>query len=352
MQKRLKLREISVKEAAEYVDGEIQGDESATFRVVGRIEDAPAGSLSFLANPKYLDHIYRTGATVVLVNRDLELREKVPATLIKVEDAYIAFCKILNEYFNPSLQKKGIEGNAMVTGNANVGDDCYIGHGAYIGENSTVGHRCKIYPNVYVGDNVTIGDDTIVYANASIYAESRIGRRVIIHSGAVIGADGFGHARQKDGSYVKIPQIGNVVIEDDVEIGSNTTIDRATMGSTVVRKGVKLDNLIMIAHNVEIGAHTVIAGQSGISGSTKLGEYCVIGGQVGFAGHLKVAGGSQIGAQSGISKDIEEENKQWFGTPIMPVKDALRNYILIKSLPGLKERVDKIEKKVDAISDK
>ncbi len=351
MQKDLKLREISVKEAAEYVNGEIQGNESATFNSVGRIEDASNGSLTFLANHKYQEFLYKTNASIVLVNSDLEIKGLVDSTLIKVEDAYIAFCKILNHYFDPALEKKGIEGNAFVDPSASVGADSYVGNGAYIGVNSKIGDRCKIFPNTYIGDDVHIADDTIVYANVSVYQGTRIGKRAIIHSGTVIGADGFGHARQKDGSYIKIPQIGNVIVEDDVEIGSNTSIDRATMGSTIIRKGVKLDNLVQIAHNVEIGAHSVIAGQTGVSGSTKLGNYCVIAGQVGFAGHLKIAEGTQIGAQSGINKDIEEKNKQWFGTPILPLKETIRNFLLIRSLPKMRKQIDELEKKVEAISE-
>lgn len=352
MQKHLVLREISVKEAAEFLDGEIVGDHGSSFVTVARIEDAGKGSLTFLANPKYIEHIYTTSADVVLVNDDLELKSDVDATLIRVEDAYIAFCKVLNRYYNPSNARKGVEGNVHVSDDAQLGEDCYIGHGSYIGKGVSIGDRAKIYPNTYIGDGVQIGNDTIVYANVSIYYDSVIGNNVIIHSGVVIGSDGFGHARQKDGSYIKIPQIGNVIIEDDVEIGANTTVDRATMGSTIIRKGVKLDNLIMIAHNVEIGEHTVIAGQSGISGSTKLGNYCVIGGQVGFAGHIKVADGSQIGAQSGVSNHIKEPNLRWFGSPILPLRDALRSFTVIKALPELRDKVNALEKKVNSNEDK
>ncbi|WP_431199376.1 UDP-3-O-(3-hydroxymyristoyl)glucosamine N-acyltransferase [Mucilaginibacter sp. P19] len=302
------------------LNGTVEGDPSATVSQLAKIEEAGAGSLSFLANPKYEQFLYTTNASIVIVNNDQQLTEPVKATLIRVENAYSAFTVLLDKYNTFRLDKKGIEQPSFIHPTAQVGAGVYIGAFAYIGQNASIGDNCKIYPNVNVGDNATLGNNVTLFAGATVYFDCVIGNNVIVHSGAVIGSDGFGFAPNPDGTYTKIAQIGNVILEDDVEVGSNTTIDRATMGSTIVRKGAKIDNLIQIAHNVEIGAHTVIAAQSGISGSTKIGERVVIGGQVGFAGHLNIANGSQFSAQTGINGSITEEGKAWGALHICHIK--------------------------------
>src|SRR3546814_926225 len=278
---------------------------------LAKIEDASSGSLSFLSNPKYEQYLYTTKASVVIVNDDLKLEQPVAATIVRVKNAYSAFSTLLELYNKMRLAKTGIEERAFIDASVKIGEDVYVGAFAYIDRGAVIGSRCKIYPNVYIGDNVKIGDDTTLFPGVSVYFDCVIGERVIIHSGTVVGSDGFGFAPQEDGTYNKISQIGNVVIEDDVEIGANSVIDRATMGSTIIRQGVKLDNLIQIAHNVEIGQHTVIAAQSGISGSTKIGKNAVIGGQVGVVGHISIASGSQIQAQAGVNRTIAEDGKRW-----------------------------------------
>ena len=328
------------------LNGTVEGDALATVNQLAKIEEASAGSLSFLANPKYEQYLYTTNASIVIVNNDLVLAEPVKATLIRVENAYSAFSVLLERYNTIKLNKTGIEQPSFIHPSAQVGKDCYIGAFAYIGPGVKTGNNCKIYPHTYIADNVTLGDNVTLFPGVIVYFDCVIGSNVIIHSGTIIGSDGFGFAPKPDGTYNKISQIGNVVIGDDVEIGSNTTIDRATMGSTVIHKGVKLDNLIQIAHNVEIGANTVIAAQTGVSGSTKVGENAIIGGQVGIVGHVSLAKGTQIQAQSGISRTITDENKKWAGSPATRYNDHMRSQVVVNRLPELEKKILELEKMI------
>ena len=334
------------------LNGSIEGDPTVTISKLAKIEEASAGALSFLANPKYEQFLYQTQASVVIVNNRLMLTEPVKATLIRVENAYSAFSVLLEKYNTLKLNKTGIEQPSFINASATVGHNAYIGAFAYIGAEAKLGNNCKIYPNSYVGDNVILGDNVTLFAGAKIYADCVVGSNVIIHAGAVIGSDGFGFAPTANGTYNKISQIGNVAIEDNVEIGANTTIDRATMGSTVIRKGVKLDNLIQIAHNAEIGANTVIAAQSGISGSTKIGESVIIGGQVGIVGHISIAKGSQIQAQTGVNKTLEEEGKKWGGVLVQPYQGFLRSQLIVHQLPEFKKRIEELEKTIAELRNK
>lgn len=333
-----KAIEISV-----LLNGELEGNPDEIVYSLAKIEEGKKGSLSFLANPKYEPFLYTTEASVVIINKDLVLEKAVNSTLIRVENAYTAFSVLLEKYNTIKLNKYGIEDPSYISKSAKLGTDCYVGAFAYIGNNVNIGNNVKIYPQVYVGDNVTIADGTTLFAGVKVYSDCVIGQNVIIHSGSVIGSDGFGFAPQADGSYQKVAQIGNVIIEDDVEVGSNTSIDRATIGSTIIKKGVKLDNLIQIAHNVEVGNNTVIASQSGISGSTRIGENCVIGGQVGIVGHIQIAKGTQVNAKSGISKSITEENKAWNGAPVSPFRDSLKMQAVYRRLPELEKKVEELE---------
>ncbi|MDB5133619.1 MAG: lpxD [Mucilaginibacter sp.] len=335
------------------LNGTVEGDPHATVNHLAKIEEAFAGSLSFLANPKYEPYLYTTDASIVIINDDQVLTEPVKTTLIRVENAYTAFSVLLEKYNTIKLNKTGVEQPSFVHPSAQVGENCYIGAFAYIGPGVKIGNNSKIYPNAYIADNVTIGSQVTLFPGVKVYFDCVIGNNVIIHSGAIIGSDGFGFAPNADGTYKKISQIGNVIIEDDVEIGSNTTIDRATMGSTIIHKGVKLDNLIQVAHNVEIGANTVIAAQVGISGSTKIGESCVIGGQVGMAGHVSVARGSQIMAKSGINRNIVEENKKWGGMPFFTsYLDNMRTLVAVSHLPELEKKVKELEKVIAELNKK
>ncbi len=329
---------------ADELDGELFGKADRLIETVCKIDDGSPNALSFLANPKYEAFLDNTRSGVVLVKHDQAISPRDETTFIKVKDPYTGFCIILGKYFNPIVHPKGISEKCHVNGNIEIVEGLYLGEFTVIGKNVKLGKNVKIYPQAYIGDDCIIEENAIIYSGVRIYRETKIGKNCIIHSGTVIGSDGFGFAPQKDGSYIKIPQIGNVIIEDDVEIGANCTIDRATMGSTIIRKGVKLDNLIQVAHNVEIGENTVIAAQTGISGSVKLGDNCVIGGQVGFVGHISVANGTQIGAQSGIPKSITEEGKPWIGSPIMPLKEAFKSQIIFRKLPDLEQRVTALEK--------
>lgn len=334
------------------LNGSIEGDPKVTISKLAKIEEATAGALSFLANPKYEQFLYHTQASVVIVNSSLVLTEPVSSTLIRVENAYSAFSVLLEKYNTLKLNKTGIEQPSFVNPTAIVGQNAYIGAFAYIGAEAKLGNNCKIYPNSYVGDNVILGDNVTLFAGVKIYADCVIGNNVIIHAGAVIGSDGFGFAPTANGTYNKISQIGNVVVEDNVEIGANTTIDRATMGSTVIQKGVKLDNLIQIAHNAEIGANTVIAAQSGISGSTKIGENVIIGGQVGIVGHISIAKGSQIQAQTGVNRSLEEEGKKWGGVLVQPYQGFLRSHLIVHQLPEFKKRIEELEKTIAELRNK
>jgi UDP-3-O-[3-hydroxymyristoyl] glucosamine N-acyltransferase len=336
--------QFTAKQVSALINGIVEGDPEATVFQLSRIEDAQEGSLAFLANPKYEQHLYTTKASIVIINQDQELQRPVTSTLIRVKNAYSSFSVLLEKYNLIRLDKQGIEEPSYIHPTAKIGKNVYIGAFAYIGPNVVIGDDSKIYPHSYIGDNVTIGTRSTLYAGARIYFDCVIGNDVIIHSGAIIGSDGFGFAPQEDGSYHKVSQIGNVVIEDQVEIGANTTIDRATMGSTFIRKGVKLDNLIQLAHNVEIGSDTVIAAQTGISGSTKIGKNVVLGGQVGIAGHISIADKSQIQAQSGLNRSIEEEDKKWAGTPALPYSTQMRIQVTLSRLPALEKRILELEK--------
>lgn len=336
--------QFTANQIADILKGSVDGDAQVTVSSLAKIEEAREGDLSFIANPKYQHFAYSTKASIVIVQKDLRLDKPVQSTLIRVDDPYSAFSALLEMYNQLSLQKTGREDPNFIHGEAKIGDDVYIGAFAYIGKGAQVGARCKIYPNVYIGDNVKMGNDVTLFPGVKLYADTVIGNDVIIHAGAVIGSDGFGFAMQNDGTYLKVSQIGNVVIEDRVEIGANTTIDRATLGSTIIREGVKLDNLIQIAHNAEIGQNTVVAAQSGISGSTKIGKNVVMGGQVGVVGHVTIADRSQFQAKSGINKSILEPGKRWSGNPLANYTSQLRSQVLYLRLPELEQRIAELEK--------
>lgn len=334
---------FSAAQIAALVNGKTEGDTNASVNSFGKIEEAQNGQLAFLANPKYEEYLYITGASVIIVNDDLELKQSVKATLIRVPDAYTAFATLLNKYQEMMQQQLvGIQQPSYIAASASYGQNVFIGAFAYIGENVKLGNKAKIYPNAYLGNNVKIGNDSIIHPGVKIYHDCIIGNNVIIHAGTVIGSDGFGFAPQADGSFQKVPQIGNVIVEDNVEIGANTTIDRATIGSTIIRSGAKLDNLIQIAHNVEIGNNTAIAAQSGISGSTKIGNNVMIGGQTGMVGHIEIGDNVKIGAQSGISKSISAGKSVW-GGPAFDLSSYLRSYAVFRNLPEMEKRIKELE---------
>jgi len=335
---------FKVTDIAKFLNGEIVGDENISVSNVSKIEEGKPGTLAFLANLKYENFLYTTDASVVLVNKSFVPREKVNATLIKVEDAYQAFASLLELYMQAKASlKTGIEQPSFIHETAKIEENLYLGAFSYISKNAVIGTNTKIYPQVFIGENVKIGDDCILYAGVKIYDDTVIGNRCIIHSGAVIGSDGFGFAPQNDGSYKKIPQIGNAVLEDDVEIGANTTIDCGTMDSTIVRKGAKLDNLVQVAHNCEIGENTVIAGQSGMAGTTKIGKNCKLAGQVGLAGHLSIGDNVSIGAQSGVAKSVKGD-QIILGSPAVNISDAIRIITVYKNLPKLRDEVIQLQK--------
>lgn len=344
--------QFTAKQIGEFLNGTIEGDENAQVSTLSKIEDGAAGSLCFLSNPKYENFLYQTDASIVIVSQDFVPTQKVKSTLVKVKDPYSAFTILLdkyNEVVNSSSKEVGIHNSSYVHPSAKIGQNVYVGPFCCIEENVEIGDNTILYAQTYVGASSIVGANCILYPGVKLYKHTILGNRVTVHSNTVLGSDGFGFAPQADGSYNKIPQIGNVVIEDDVEIGANTAIDRATMGSTFVRKGVKLDNLIQIAHNVEVGSNTVVAAQSGISGSTKLGENSVIGGQVGIAGHLTLGKRTQVGAQAGINFNTEE-NKQWHGSPAQPLKDWMRSTVIFKKLPEVDKRVRELEAKIAALT--
>ena len=338
---------FTAKQIADILEGEIVGNPEAEVSKLSKIEEGTNGSLTFLSNPKYNPYIYSTKASIAIVNKSFELEKDIETTLIKVEDAYKSFSKLLEFYNEVKNNKQGRENPCFIAESASIGENEYIGAFTYIGENVVLGNNVKIYPNSYVGDNTKIGDNTTIFAGVKIYSETEIGVNCKIHSGTVIGADGFGFAPTETGEYKAVPQIGNVIIEDNVDIGSNSTIDRATLGSTIIRKGVKLDNQIQIAHNVEVGKNTVIASQTGIAGSTKVGESCIIGGQVGFAGHLLIGNNVKIQGQSGITKSIKD-NDVVQGTPAFGYSDYNKSYVHFKNLPKLASKVHQIEKELNA----
>jgi len=342
--------EFSAKEIAGILQGKIEGNESVKVNDFSKIEEGKPGTLTFLANLKYTHYIYHTQASIALVNDDFVPEKELPSTLtlIRVPNAYVALASLMEWVEKGKNHKKGIESPAYISPSANVSPETvYIGAFAYIGEQVSFGKNVEIYPQAYIGDNVTIGDDTIIYSGAKVYAGCQIGKRCIIHAGAVIGADGFGFAKEGD-TYKKIFQLGNVQIEDDVEIGANTTIDRAVMDSTIIRRGVKLDNLIQVAHNVEIGENTVIAAQAGISGSTKVGKNCMLGGQVGLGGHIKIGDQVNIGAQAGIISNIED-GRSILGSPAIDVKNFFRSSLLFQKFPDIYRTLNRLEKEVETL---
>ncbi|MCP9612041.1 UDP-3-O-(3-hydroxymyristoyl)glucosamine N-acyltransferase [Coprobacter tertius] len=342
--------EFTAQQIADFLQGEVIGDGQIKVNNLSKIDDGQPETLTFLANPKYNHYLYTTRASVVLVNRDFIPEEKVSVTLIKVDDAYSCIAQLLNMVNQARPEKKGIDSTAVIAANTSVPQSIYIGAFTFIGENVKLGENIKIYPQVYIGDNVTIGDNTTLYPGVKIYHDCVIGKDCMIHAGTVIGADGFGFA-PNNGSYQKIAQIGNVIIEDHVEIGANTTIDRATMGSTIVHEGAKLDNLIQVAHNVEVGSNTVIAAQTGIAGSTKIGNNCMIGGQVGFAGHITIGDRVNIGAQSGIPNHVKSD-VTLLGYPAVPAREFARSVVMIKKLPELNKTIRELQEEIENLKKK
>lgn len=338
---------FTAQQIADFLKGTIEGDPNVQVSDFSKIEEGKPGSLSFLANPKYTNYIYTTDSSIVLVNSDFVADKPVKATLIRVFNAYAALAMLLDMVEKSKPKKKGIEPMSFVAESAKLGSDIYVGAFAYIAENTTIGNDTQIHPQVYIGEGCTIGNNTILYPGVKIYPGSKIGSNCIIHAGAVIGSDGFGFAPEGD-IYKKIPQMGIVIIEDDVEIGANTAIDRAVMDATIIRQGVKLDNLIQIAHNVEIGANTVMASQVGVSGSTKIGEHCMFGGQVGLGGHITIGNNVNIGAQSGIISNIKDDAKI-MGAPAIPVKDFFKSSIIFPKLPDMYRQIAQLEKEIQQL---
>ncbi len=337
---------FTAEQIAGILEGEIVGDSNIEVSRLSKIEEGSAGALTFLSNPKYTPYIYTTKASITIVNKSFIPEKEIHTTLIKVDDAYKAFSKLLEYYNQVKLNKSGIEQPTHISDSAKLGNNLYIGAFSYIGNNVEIGDDVKIFPNTYIGDNVIIKNNTIVFAGVKIYSDCLVGSHCVINSGAIIGADGFGFTPNEKGEYNKVPQIGNVILEDFVDVGAATTIDRATLGSTIIRKGVKLDNQIQIAHNVEIGKNTVIAAQTGIAGSTKIGENCQVGGQVGIAGHLTIGNNVKIQAQSGIGKNIKD-NEVLQGSPSFNYSDWNKSYVHFKNLPKLVKSLNDIEKKVN-----
>ncbi|HVX26863.1 MAG TPA: UDP-3-O-(3-hydroxymyristoyl)glucosamine N-acyltransferase [Parafilimonas sp.] len=341
---------IDAERIALLVNGKVEGDNKTEVNSFGKIEEAKQGQLAFLANPKYEDYLYTTQASIIIINETQELKQPVTATLIRVEDAYLAFASLLQKYQAlMQEQLKGIQQPSFIDASATLGQNIFVGAFTYIGENVVIGNNVKLYPGVYLGNDVKVNDGTIIHPGVKIYFGCVVGKNVTIHAGTVIGGDGFGFAPQENGSYKKVPQIGNVVIEDNVEIGCNTTIDRATVGSTIIRAGTKLDNLIQIAHNVEVGSNTVIAAQAGVSGSTKVGSNVMIGGQAGIVGHLQLADGTKVNAQSGVTKSIKQKNTAVTGSPAFDYTSALRSQALTRNLPQLEKRIAELERLIQQL---
>lgn len=339
--------EFSAKQIAQFVQGSVDGDENVCVHTFAKIEDSIPGAISFLANPKYIPYIYNTKASIVLLDETIKLDQKVEPTLIRVKNARDCVARLLQLYESTKTKKSGIDSLAFVSPTAKVGKDVYIAAFAYIADGATIGDGCQVYPHVTICENAVVGDNCILYPNTTVYHDCKIGNNVIVHSGAVIGADGFGFAPSENG-YDKIPQIGNVIIEDNVEIGANTCIDRSTMGSTYVRKGVKLDNLVQIAHNTDIGENTVMSAQVGVAGSTKVGQWCMFGGQVGIAGHIKIGNKVMLGAQSGVPSSIED-NQSLIGTPPMPQITYFKSHTLLRKLPEIYNQLLALQKEVEEL---
>lgn len=337
---------FTASQIAGILEGEVEGNPEIAVHKLAKIEEGEKGSLTFLANPKYTPYIYTTKASITIVNKDFTPDQNLATTLIKVEDAYESFSKLLEYYDKVKNTKTGIENPVHISESAAYGEGLYMGAFSYVGENVNMGKNVKIYPNAYVGDNVSLGNNVIIFSGAKIYSETVIGNNCVIQSGAIVGSDGFGFAPSKNGTFNKIPQTGNVILEDDVDVGAGTTIDRATMGSTILRKGVKLDNQIQIAHNVEIGEHTVIAAQTGIAGSAKIGKGCMIGGQVGIVGHITIGDNVRIQAQSGIGRNIKD-NEILQGSPALNYGDYNKSYVHFKNLPKIVNQIDELDKKVN-----
>ena len=340
--------EFSAKQIAEFIHGVIVGDENATVHTFAKIEEWVPGAISFLSNPKYAHYNYETKSTIVLVNKDFEPERPVNATLIKVDNAYESVAKLLTLYEMSKPKKTGIHPLACIDPTAKIGKDVYIDAFAYVGANAVIGDGVALHPHATVCENAVIGENSILYPNVTVYHDCRVGKRCILHAGSVVGADGFGFAPSPEG-YEKIPQIGIAMLEDDVEIGANTCVDRATMGATIVHKGVKLDNLIQIAHNVEVGSHTVMASQVGIAGSTKVGEWCMFGGQVGLAGHIRVGNHVNIGAQSGIPGTVKGDNLTIMGSPAIDAKQFFKSSVIYKKLPDMYQTLNRMEKEIEEL---
>lgn len=340
--------EFTVQQIADLLKGEVEGDNLLKVNTLSKIEEAQAGALAFLSNSKYESFLYTTGASAVIVSETLQLKKPVTAALIRVSDPYSSFSTLLSYYQTAALASKtGIEEPCFIGNNSTIGDNHYRGAFSYIGHNCKIGNNVRIFPQAYIGDNVTIGDNTTIFAGAKLYANTIIGNNCTIHAGAVLGSDGFGFAPQADGSYKTIPQIGNIVLEDDISIGANTTIDCATMGSTIIRKGTKIDNLVQIAHNVEVGAYTVIAAQAGLSGSSKIGANCVIAGQVGIVGHITLADRTTVGAQSGVSKSVKTPGTIIQGSPAFDYKQNLKALTVFRKLPELQRELDLLKESAE-----
>jgi UDP-3-O-[3-hydroxymyristoyl] glucosamine N-acyltransferase len=335
---------------AEFLKGSVDGNPEATVNDISKIEEGSPGTLSFLANPKYEKYIYDTQSSIVIVNADFQPQKEISATLVRVKNAYESFAALLRLYEQSKPKKSGISKMASISETASLGKELFVGDFTVVSENAVLGDGVQLYPQVYVGDNVKIGEGTILHPGVKVYDGCVIGSHCVIHAGAVVGADGFGFAPNADNNYEKVPQVGKVILEDHVEIGANTTVDRATMGATILRKGVKLDNLVMIAHNVEVDENTVIAAQTGISGSTKVGKNCMFGGQVGLIGHINIASGVKIAAQSGITKDIKEEGIVIQGSPAFEFGPYQRSYLLFRNLPKIREQINELERKVAGLT--
>ena len=339
--------EFSAKQIAQFVQGVIEGDENATVNTFAKIEDGKPGAISFLSNPKYTHYIYDTESSIVLVDKSVELEKPTKATLVRVDNAYECVAKLLQRYESMKPKKTGVDSLAFVSPSAKIGENVYIGAFAYVGDNVVIGDGCQIYPNVVICENAKVGNDCLFYPNVTIYHDCHVGNRVTLHAGSVVGSDGFGFAPSENG-YDKIPQIGIVTIEDDVEIGANTCIDRSTMGSTYVRKGVKLDNLVQIAHNTDIGANTVMSAQVGVAGSTKVGQWCMFGGQVGIAGHITIGNKVFLGAQSGVPSSLKDD-QTLIGTPPMEKLPYFKSQAIFQRLPDLYKQIQKLQKEVDEL---
>jgi UDP-3-O-[3-hydroxymyristoyl] glucosamine N-acyltransferase len=342
--------QFTAAQIADLLEGEVDGDPQVLVSDLAKIEEARTGTLTFLANPKYTEYIYTTRATIAIVDRGFQPAQAIPKglTLIRVDDARRAFSQLLQAQDQLRYEKQGIEQPSFVSPSARIGKGVYIGAFCYVGEEVEIADGVKVFPNTYIGDRSRIGAGSRIHAGVKIYHQTVIGARCILHSGVVIGADGFGYVPDKNGAYSKVPQVGNVVIEDDVEIGANTTVDRATMGSTIIRQGSKLDNLIQLGHNVELGRHTVVVAQTGIAGSSKVGDHCQIGGQVGIAGHLQIGDKARIAAQSGIGSNVEP-GATVQGSPAFNIGDYKRSYVLYRGLPDLKKRIDQLEQELAAL---